>query len=374
MHEFRDDGVWRDYGGGMTQFYMTGNGSKLVTTFTPPAGRWKLQADFSVWAVTSSYGSSYRISAEVSTGDGTTSLGEYTATDHRLVARQWPNAFTSDGTTPVTLTLTGAAISGGSHAILDNLALVSVRASDENLLADPGIDGAGGWQIMKTPKPGTISGSAFGAWDSFYTSNFGLSKFEGTGYCRLVNDDCLYQSVTFPTGGLYRLTVNLKSRGTTSPHATLGLNPVLAYLARDGVTNVVGQSDNAATTNYNEYAFMFTLPPAGGTYDVGFRGTSVWGGGEAPSVDRTTLLDAAWLCRVETDRDIDLPEHLNIEVADGARLHLDFAGTNVVNSLRIAGRSYVGDVSQATHPELYPALSGLGTLSIMPKGTTILFR
>ena len=227
---------------------------------------------------------------------------------------------------------------------------------------------------MVTPKPARVSGSAFGAWDSFYTSNFGLSKFEGTGYCRLVNDDCLYQSVTFPTGGLYRLTVNLKSRGTTSPHATLGLNPVLAYLAHDGVTNVVGQSDNAATTNYNEYAFMFTLPPAGGTYDVGFRGTSVWGGEGAPSVDHTTLLDAAWLCRVETDRDIDLPEHLNIEVADGARLHLDFAGTNVVNSLRIAGRSYVGDVSQATHPELYPALSGPGTLSIMPKGTVILFR
>ena len=108
----------------MTQFYMTGNGSKLVTTFTPPAGRWKLQADFSVWAVSASYGTLYRISAEVSAGDGTTSLGEYTATDHRLVARQWPNAFTSDGTTPVTLTLTGAAISGGSHAILDNLMLV----------------------------------------------------------------------------------------------------------------------------------------------------------------------------------------------------------------------------------------------------------
>ena len=360
--------------GGMTQFYMTGNGSKLVTTFTPPAGRWKLQADFSVWAVTASFGTSYRISAEVSAGDGTTSLGEYTATDHRLVARQWPNAFTSDGTTPVTLTLTGSAISGGTHAILDNLALVSARASDENLLADPGINVAGGWQIMVTPKPGTISGSAFGAWDSFYMSNFGLSKFEGTGYCRLVNDDCLYQSVTFPTGGLYRLTVNLKARGTTSPSATFGLNPIDVYLAKDGVTNLVGRSDTAATTNFNESAFMFTVPPAGGTYDVGFRGTSVWGGGEAPSVDRTTLLDAAWLCRVETDRDIDLPEHLNIEVADGARLHLDFAGTNVVNSLRIAGRSYVGDVSQATHPELYPALSGPGTLSIMPKGTTILFR
>ena len=313
-------------------------------------------------------------SLDVSAGGETISLGTSTATDHRLVVRRWPNAFASDGTTPVTLTLTGSAISGGTHAILDNLALVSARASDENLLADPGIDGVGGWQIMKTPKPGTISGSAFGAWDSFYMSNFGLSKFEGTGYCRLVNDDCLYQSVTFPTGGLYRLTVNLKSRGTTEPSATFGLNPIDVYLAKDGVTNLVGRSDTAATTNFNEYAFMFAVPLEGGTYDVGFRGTSAWGGEGTPTVDRTTLVDAAWLCRVEAERPIDLPEHLNIEVADGARLHLDFAGTNVVNSLRIAGKSYVGEVSLATRPELYPVLSGPGTLMITPKGTVIMFR
>ena len=73
-------------------------------------------------------------------------------------------------------------------------------------------------------------------------------------------------------------------------------------------------------------------------------------------------------------RPIDLPEHLNIEVADGARLHLDFAGTNVVNSLRIAGKSYVGEVSLATRPELYPALSGPGTLMITPKGSLLIFR
>ena len=189
-----------------------------------------------------------------------------------------------------------------------------------------------------------------------------------------MNDDCLYQSVTFPTGGLYRLTVNLKTRGTTGPNTSNGLNPIDVYLAKDGVTNFVGRSDGAATTNFNEYAFMFTLPPEGGTYDVGFRGTSVWGGDEAAKVDRTTLVDAAWLCRVEAERPIDLPEHLNIEVADGARLHLDFAGTNVVNSLRIAGKSYVGEVSLATRPALYPVLSGPGTLMITPKGTVILFR
>ena len=65
---------------------------------------------------------------------------------------------------------------------------------------------------------------------------------------------------------------------------------------------------------------------------------------------------------------------LKIEVADGARLQLDFAGTNKIDSLRIAGKSYEGLVSVETHPELFPTLAGPGTLMIMPKGTVILFR
>ena len=107
---------------------------------------------------------------------------------------------------------------------------------------------------------------------------------------------------------------------------------------------------------------------------MGFRGASVWSGDESARVDRTTLLDAAWLCRVESERDIGLPEHLKIEVADGARLQLDFAGTNKIDSLRIAGKSYEGLVSVETYPELFPVLAGPGTLMITPKGTMILFR
>ena len=335
--------------GGKTQLYMTGAGAKLVTTFTPPAGTWCVQADMSAWCVTATSSQKpYGVDASVTIGGETTALGQISTGEHCLKARKWPTAFTADGQTPVTLTLTGVLTSPVcGHGILDNLVLVSAHVSAENLLSDPGIN------------------------SSLY---FGLSKFEGAGHCRLVNDDCLYQSVTFPTGGLYRLTVNLKTRGTTGPNTSNGLNPIDVYLAKDGVTNLVGRSDNAATTNFNEYAFLFTLPPEGGTYDMGFRGTSVWGGDEAAKVDRTTLVDAAWLCRVEAERPIDLPEHLNIEVADGARLHLDFAGTNVVNSLRIAGKSYVGEVSLATRPELYPVLSGPGTLRITPKGSVILFR
>ena len=65
---------------------------------------------------------------------------------------------------------------------------------------------------------------------------------------------------------------------------------------------------------------------------------------------------------------------MNIDVADGARLQLDFAGTNKVYSLRIGGSSYVGFVSAATYPELFPTLSGPGTLWITPKGTMLIVR
>ena len=377
-----DTDSWAHYNrpwstGGKTQLYLTGEGAKLITTFTPPAGKWILQADFSVWCVASGSGTSYSLAATVSAGGETISLGTSTATDHRLVARRWPCAFTSDGATPVTLMLAGTSPDGNYHGILDNLVLVPAHVSAENLLSDPGINSSlpGDWSYVTTPKPSNMTASYFMSWtDSLYKGYFGLSPFEGNACFKLVNDDMLFQPVTFPTGGLYRLTVNLKTRGTTSPNTGNGNNPINVYLAKDGVTNIVGRSDNAATTNFNEYAFTFAVPPAGGTYDVGFRGMSVWSGDESARVDRTTLVDAAWLCRVESERGIDLPEHLKIEVADGARLQLDFAGTNKIDSLRIAGKSYEGLVSVETHPELFPVLAGPGTLMITPKGTLILFR
>ena len=361
--------------GGTTQFYMTGTGSKLVTTFTPPAGRWHVQADMSAWSVRSTTaGKAYAVDAEVSIGGVTTALGQISTKEHRLAPRKWPNAFVVDGETPVTLTLTGVVPDTWGHGILDNLVLVAAHAADENLLEDPGIDDSGKWSIVTTPKPSGVTSSQFLYCDSFYRQYFGIDSLAGEKVAKLVNDDTIYQSVTFPTGGLYRLTVNLKTRGASAPSTGSGNNPLDVYLAKDGVTNFVGRSDNAATTNYNEYAFTFAVPQAGGTYDVGFRGTSVWGGEGTPTVDRTMLLDAAWLCRVESERELALPKGLSIEVADGARLQLDFAGTNEVSSLRIAGRNCLGYISAETRPDLFPALSGPGTLYIRDHGLVILFR
>ncbi|MGN0846197.1 MAG: hypothetical protein ACI4RA_02290, partial [Kiritimatiellia bacterium] len=85
-------------------------------------------------------------------------------------------------------------------------------------------------------------------------------------------------------------------------------------------------------------------------------------------------IDAAQLYRVETERPIGLPRALEIEVAEGARLTLDFDGTNEVRQLKIAGRSYLGVVSLAERPELFGTLNGRGALFVRPRGTVLLLR
>lgn len=361
--------------GSETQFYMSGIGSQLETTFTPPAGTWRFRADFCSWATTWGY-SGYVVAADLRIGGTAVALGVVTNLSYALLPRTWPGVFTVDGATPVTLTLTGdlrTADQRFGHGILDNLALVAEPG--ENLLREGGFESLAPWQVTVTPKPEKVNGSIQQPYDGFYETFFGLEAFEGKACMKIVNDDTVAQTVTFPTGGLYRLSANFESRSTPgSLSFGSGLNPVAFFCARGGVTNWLGVTDTVAMTNFHEYACLVRIPEAGGVYDVGFQGRSVWGGEGTPTVDRTTLVDGAQLYRVETARPLDLPEALEIDVAAGAQLTLDFDGTNAVRGLRLAGRSLVGYVSLADRPELLGALNGRGTLFIRPRGTVLILR
>lgn len=361
--------------GSETQFYMSGIGSQLETTFTPPAGTWRFRADFCSWATTWGY-SGYVVAADLRIGGTAVTLGVVTNQSYALLPHIWPGVFTVDGATPVTLTLTGDLRTAGQrfgHGILDNLALVAEPG--ENLLREGGFESLAPWQVTVTPKPEKVNGSIQQPYDDSYETFFGLEAFEGKACMKIVNDDTVAQTVTFPTGGLYRLSANFESRSTPgSLSFGNGLNPVAFFCARGGVTNWLGVTDTVAMTNFHEYACLVRIPEAGGVYDVGFQGRSVWGGEGTPPVDRTTLVDGAQLYRVETARPLDLPEALEIDVAAGAQLTLDFDGTNAVRSLRLAGRSLVGYVSLADRPELLGALNGRGTLFIRPRGTVLILR
>ena len=72
-----------------------------------------------------------------------------------------------------------------------------------------------------------------------------------------------------------------------------------------------------------------------------------------------------------TDRADYIPENIELDVADGAKLNLDFDGVAKVKGLTYNGQRIVFDVSH----EKYPAwVMGRGTRYVQPRGTIIMFR
>ena len=369
--------------GSRTQFFMVGSGASLSTTFTPPAGTWRFRADFSFLRTDNDAPGSYTIAASVRIGETDVALGSVNTKSRALLPRDWPTAFSVDGTTPVTLTLTGGAAGASEklgQALVDNLVLAAV--DHVNLLKEGGFESMTPWHVEQTPKPlgnggSRITGSEATIYsDSFFKLYFGSDVFEGKAYFKLVNDDTVWQSVDVPAPGLYRFSANLASRrGEDDGNNSLnnGKNPVAFFVAQGGVTNWLGRTDEVALTNFNEYAFMAYVPAAG-VYDVGLKGQIVWDGNDSHRVDRTTLVDGVQFYRVETERPLELSSKLEIEVAAGARLSLDFEGTNEIQRLVVGGQSRVGVVSAADCPELFGTLSGPGAFFIRPRGTVLILR
>ena len=67
-----------------------------------------------------------------------------------------------------------------------------------------------------------------------------------------------------------------------------------------------------------------------------------------------------------------LPSKVRIDVAEGARLALDYPGTNRVRGVWFGGVPADGRiVDAASYPDY---VSGIGALEIVPSGTLLLFR
>lgn len=371
--------------GSRTQFCMAGAGARLETTFVPPAGTWRFRADCCLWRYNNTDPNTYTIAASVRVGDEDIDLGSLETYSRALVARDWPGTFTADGRTPVTITLTGGVKRDANgvwsdrngHAVLDNLALASTRGRPDSILKDGGFETMASWKVERTPKPERVTGSdAMYYANDLYNGYFGAERFEGGRVMKIVNDDWVWQSVEIPTNGLYRFSANMASRCPPGGlNMNNGRNPIAFYLAKDGVTNWLGCTDAVAHSNFHERAFLANVPEAG-VYDVGWRGRSAWNGSEekADVMDRTTLVDAAQFYRIDVEKELVLPEDLEIEVAKDARLSLDFVGTNEIARLVLGGHVRAGIVSLADCPELLGTLSGPGALFIRPRGTVLILR
>lgn len=363
-----------DVGSSSAQLALMSN-SWAETTFTPPAGTYRLRGKIANWP--SGLGGlkgSGTVRATVTIGETSTVLGNYSG-GHLLTEYIWPTEFSVDGSTPVTLRLEQTAING--VVLLDDFDLLAWR--DDELLKDTEIETVTNpsWVSLNPAAPrlapgvtqsGTVRGYAGtvpGTTDPF-SKYWGFNRYSGDTYIFLAENGGVQQTVSIPKAGTYRLTYHERSRLTPGN----GANPVRAWIrSADGsYTNFISRSTRYWSTNFVEHAFLFSLPSAG-SYVLAFQGMGYnWMNYDREDIE--SLVDGVSLKYVtETLAETPcVPEKLRIEVAKDAILALDFPGVLKTGPLKLGGTHVVGLVNSDTHPDY---ICGMGTLDARPSGIVI---
>ena len=156
-------------------------------------------------------------------------------------------------------------------------------------------------------------------------------------------------------------------------------NPVRAYvLLSDGSTNEICYIKVPTGQNFVEYSYLFRMPESG-RHRLYIEGMGVPSGvidkDGKDTANLTTLMDGVSVVKVDEAAQVKptLPEKLRLSVAEGARLVLDYPGTNKVASVRFGGVAV--DSSRIVDASSYPDyVSGIGALQLVPKGITLNFR
>jgi len=319
------------------------------TTFTLPAGTYNLQAALCNWPCTvgskslQSFGQI--IKATLTRGSGSSdNLGNLsTGNGSVLTNKQWPTAFSVTNNETVTLTLTGTTAS--YVGLIDNLELIPQTSS---IIQNGGFESTANWTFVSftsiDPK------AAAGVRDtSTHADAYGTAVYDGVWRLLLVQIGAAVQDIQIPAPGLYRLVFHAAQRCPLTYGNVYGHNPVRAWLAQGGVTNVIGWTrvdDNALVRR----EFLFTVTEAG-TYRFGLQGMTD-NSARFPGTDQNALIDGVSITPASdlSPDGIPLPEALMISVADGAFVQLSFAGTQKVDRVKLGGRFVSGVISQETYP------------------------
>lgn len=373
---------------GQVQLFFVSTGGVARTTFRPPAGTWKLRGDIASshiywgngtiaakyeWNLENSY-----LQAKVSIGGETTDLGSCYGYRAPMASKTWPNAFTVDGETDVTLELRIPQNLTNAHRMsltADNFELVAVQPSGE-LVRDGGFE-ACTQSSWNTPVNSAYWRNAQNNVGQTYSytqpqnhaanrTQIGSTTCEGNLCTIVVGTGSIEQNVTVTEVGTYRLSFWTSSR--VEPN--FGFNPLkVSLFPVDGSEAAPTWNGYfpVNTTNYAERVACFRIP-APGTYTLRFQGQTT-----AVRSDRMARLDAVSLMRTNNfaAETPSIPETTAISVAAGAKLRLDFPGTNRIDRLSLGGRSYSGLVTAARCPDF---ITGPGALEIPPKSTVLIFR
>ncbi len=249
----------------------------------------------------------------------------------------------------------GNVFSVGS-AWLDDVALERVaEAIPVNLVANGDFESTGGWTFH-------------GACTNLSDQTFSVPEAAPQGAdCACVggstSDASLRQVVTFPAAGRYELSFRTR-RCRTNMFDDDKISQFFVKVGDDEVwrRNLV-QHENECVIRQ-----PFTVPAAG-TYLLDFHTELQEGGRGYALVDDVAIVAAPMAA--QTDLENNIPETLELEIAAGATLNLDFDGTAEVRRVTFAGRSVVGDISHTTCPIW---VMGRGVLHVTPRGTTLVVR
>lgn len=395
--QWRDDGngenVFTDYrlpvSGGF-QLAFDRHEASTETTFTPPAGEWRLRAkaaERGIWA-------GGKLAASITKGGRTDDLGTLSNIGHLMQERLWPMTFTADGNTAVTLTLkfSGDAntyLAGFSpRFLIDDVVLVP---ADVELVKNGGFESAvpntsvgNRWNYTYTDwaigNPRTVdhkvnsNESGYMKYE-YYTDSYGFDVYEGANYLLLTDDDEARQKVAFPRAGRYRLVFNLHER------LNVLTDPKHREQAPLIVSVVKGDATDFSTAAYPpETNFNARVHSGTGYYVQHVLDFDV-----AEAGNYTLILagiNEGWMCQAIVDcvsiREAPalqmtkmLPESLVVKVADGASMHLGFSGTNRIGRLMLGGHYRSGFISSKTHPDF---ISGPGCLYVERRGGCVIIR
>ena len=296
-----------------------------------------------------------------------------TATNVRLVVRQ----ITADASTSV------------ACAIIDDLEFVRAEGH-EGIVLHETFDSTDGWTFkpirdgtsltskstVNVSDPCRAVPSANSTWPYAYGLMYGVNK-KALEFCQC---GTAVKQVTFPEAGAYRMSFSSRSRVWiyATPSMSWAGNQLAFFLVdANNATNEFYRSPSIFSTNFVFRSALFDVPAAG-TYTFGIRGLNGWPMEDGSHLrvgnnadDSMAFVDQVLIEKADETREPDIPETLALELSDGARLRLDYAGTNRIDRLRLNGTPVAGFID-ASHPS--GLVSGIGCLEVRPKGTVLIFR
>lgn len=343
-------------------------------TFTPPEGRWFLRCRAAVWG---NY-SEPKLVATVRAGGASAELGSLALSkNYTMRPYAWPQPFEADGSTEVTLDLAYVDSEVKAHygVNADDFELVDAYETPNDLIENgdfeaprynnasrtgASVPGRTGWASItyKDAKGNSVGGNNNRRYGSDEVGHYGLDHASGESYVEPYGTGVLYRTVSFARPGFYRFSGLVKTRIYDS-------NTFVNFavdLALGSETNRIGLIDTATKGTFEQRTFDFRVEKAG-DYTLLLHGLQSY------TYYALDDLSIRYLGEPET-RAFELPEDLKIKVAAGARLQLDFSGTNTVKTFRANGKSYRGVVSRENCPEI----DGPGALFSKGEGLMIMVQ